>query len=342
MTYRLAGALALPGLDRDFLGGLASTLHSALPGAGFLAVLGLGGGRAAGPDDAGIRSFLVGCGLAALLLPPPSATEAAAGIAPGAAASAGPCPVAGTGRLSGFGLASLAPDGGIAYRVIGQADDPDALARALAEAMEPWPVLPGPLPGNTASDPALPIVLVGPMASGKTTLGSLLARREGATFLDLDCLVEGRAGLTVSRIFETEGEAGFRRRESEALEEALCGAGCGRPATVIATGGGAVLAERNRALLSGRSRVVWLHADAALLAARAAADEAPGVRDGPTGGGPMARVRRPLLSGVDPVARLSALQKERLPFYASVASYLLPVEGRESGDLVEVLHDALL
>lgn len=330
MTYRLAGAAILPGFDKVILGRLETAFHAALPDAGFIGVLGLGPGfeAAAGSRPAGVavQALLADCGLAAILFPPlPSPAFLDAAMRPAGDAAPG---AAGPGCAS---FASLDPDGSIAYRVAGRPDDPEDLARALAKAARRWPVLPGPSPASSASDPSLPVVLVGPMASGKTTLASLLARRAGAAFIDLDSLVEARAGLPVSRIFGTEGEEGFRLRESEALEEALDKASpkAGSAGAVIATGGGAVLPERNRALLAARARVVWLHADPAVLAARAAVDEAAPAP------------RRPLLSGVDPLARLSALQRERLPFYASVASFLLPVEGRKADILAEVLHDAL-
>lgn len=330
MIYRLAGAAAYPGFEKAFLGQLETILHTALPDAGFVEVLGLGSGAGPGPGpgDAGMKALLADCGLAALLLPPAIPPEGRSATGDASPAASG---VAGRAGDKLSSLASLLPDGSVAYREAYRADDPEGLGRRLIEAVEAWPALPGPLHASSPSDPSLPIVLVGPMASGKTTLGTLLARRAGADFIDLDALVEARTGLSVGRIFEAEGEAGFRLRESEALEETLAGSGRGegQPAAVIATGGGAVLAERNRTLLAGRTRVVWLHAGASALAARAAADAA---LSGP---------RRPLLSGVDPLARLSALQKGRLPFYASVASFLLPVEGRTADVLAEVLHDAL-
>ena len=354
MTYRLAGALALPGHDREFLRQVALSLRTALPDAGFIQVLGLGGEARpeaapceaapceAGPGEAALKSLLADCGFAALLLPA-SASQEGRG-----AAVAGPDSPRGDAAPAGARLASLASDGSVAYRAVVRSDGAEGPARALAEAARPWPALPGPLPRSAAGEPSWPIVLVGPMASGKTSLGTLLARRAGAEFIDLDALVEARAGLSVARIFESEGEAGFRLRESAALEEAMDRAmpGPGLPGAVIATGGGAVLAERNRALLAARARVVWLHAGASVLAARAAAEEAlqgprRGIDPGPRRGidpGP----RRPLLSCADPLARLSALQRERLPFYASVASVLLPVEGRAADVLAEVLHDALL
>src|SRR6476661_5383130 len=92
---------------------------------------------------------------------------------------------------------------------------------------------------NAASTDA-PIFLVGFMATGKTTVGRILAQRLGWTMLDLDDLIAAEAGMTVPDIFAAEGEAGFREREARAVRAA--GA---RRRTVIATGGGAACREDN-------------------------------------------------------------------------------------------------
>jgi shikimate kinase len=107
---------------------------------------------------------------------------------------------------------------------------------------------------------ALPrsVVLVGMMASGKTTTGEAVARRLGWDFLDSDRQVEERAGRTVEEIWEAEGEAGFRHLEADALADAFESAG-ERP-VVIAAAGGVVLDPRNRALLKEHPPVVWLRA----------------------------------------------------------------------------------
>src|SRR5690554_5033001 len=90
-----------------------------------------------------------------------------------------------------------------------------------------------------------PIFLVGMMGAGKTTLGRQLARHLKRDFFDLDHELEARCGVPVATIFDIEGEEGFRRRES--LELDYCSR---RPAIVLATGGGAILAEKNREFLN--------------------------------------------------------------------------------------------
>jgi shikimate kinase len=103
------------------------------------------------------------------------------------------------------------------------------------------------------ADDDAPIFLIGFMASGKTTVGRLLAERLEWAFVDLDKLIEDGAGGTVADIFAAEGEEGFRKRETEALREVAQ-----RRKTVIATGGGAPCREENLEAMLGAGRVFWL------------------------------------------------------------------------------------
>jgi shikimate kinase len=100
------------------------------------------------------------------------------------------------------------------------------------------------------------IVLVGPMGAGKSVAGALLARRLGASFVDLDALVETEAGTRIADLFRDEGETAFRAREAALLARCLAVDG-----QVVATGGGAVLAAGNRHRLRQRGLVAWLQAD---------------------------------------------------------------------------------
>jgi len=93
------------------------------------------------------------------------------------------------------------------------------------------------------------------MGAGKSTVGKLLARKLGRRFIDADCLIEERCGVKIPVIFEMEGEAGFRRREAQAIKEAVNETGI-----VLATGGGAVILPENRALLKSHGTVIYLHA----------------------------------------------------------------------------------
>src|SRR6185436_9960356 len=97
------------------------------------------------------------------------------------------------------------------------------------------------------------IFLVGMMGAGKTSVGKLLARRLGKTFHDCDHEIERATGVRIPVIFEIEGEAGFRARERRMLAELVR-----RFGVVVATGGGAVLADENRALLKANGTVVYL------------------------------------------------------------------------------------
>ena len=126
------------------------------------------------------------------------------------------------------------------------------------------------------------IFLIGPMGSGKTAVGRQMARLLGRPFLDSDHEIELRTGADIALIFEREGEAGFRKREREAIASLTMQSGI-----VLATGGGAVLDAENRRHLAERGWVAYLETSIAQQAERAG------------------RTRhRPMLSGVDPMRRL--------------------------------------
>lgn len=156
--------------------------------------------------------------------------------------------------------------------------------------------LPGPEPDNELIL-TRPVVLVGMMGSGKTAIGTALARRLGVRFLDSDEEIIRAANAPISEIFEKFGEAFFRDKESQVLERLLDGA----PA-VLSTGGGAFLAESNRDLIAEKGVSLCLEADIDLLWAR--------VRHKST---------RPLLLTDDPRATLARIHAERAPIYAQAA-----------------------
>lgn len=135
------------------------------------------------------------------------------------------------------------------------------------------------------------------MGAGKTAIGRELARRLQREFLDTDQEIQRRTGADVALIFEKEGEAGFRRREREVIEELTA-----RDNIVLATGGGAVLDPANRACLQTRGFVIYLRASVQAQAER-------------TGRNPS----RPLLAAVDRQARLEELYAARRPLYESLA-----------------------
>lgn len=145
------------------------------------------------------------------------------------------------------------------------------------------------------------IFLVGPMGTGKTTIGKQLAKSLQMEFIDSDQVIEQRTGADITWIFDIEGEEGFRRRETEVLDELTQ-----RSDIVLATGGGAVLAPQNRDYLKRRGQVVYLHTDLDLLVERTAKDR-----------------KRPLLQTPDPKARLRQLLEEREPLYRDLADVVL-------------------
>lgn len=122
-----------------------------------------------------------------------------------------------------------------------------------------------------------PIFLIGARGSGKTTVGQLLARTRQYPFVDTDRWLQDAAQMSVATIVEQEGWEQFRARESQALEAAT------QPETVIATGGGIVLAERNRQFMRQHGIVIYLSAPAETLAARLEAFPDEGLRPTLTG-----------------------------------------------------------
>lgn len=146
-------------------------------------------------------------------------------------------------------------------------------------------------------NPASNLILVGPMGAGKTCIGKRLAERYGLRLADADREIEQRTGASVTAIFEHEGEAGFRARESAVLTELLQADGL-----LLATGGGAVLAADNRRLLRERGFVVQLQVSVEQQLERLAADRS-----------------RPLLARGDREQVLRDLAQARAPFYAQVA-----------------------
>ncbi|GAB4126321.1 MAG: hypothetical protein Fur0040_08910 [Sideroxydans sp.] len=151
------------------------------------------------------------------------------------------------------------------------------------------------------------IILVGLMGSGKTTVGRLLAKQLGKSFVDCDEEIQKRTGVTIPHIFDVEGEAGFRQRESAMLEELTQ-----RHGMVLATGGGAVLSEHNRAVLKRAGVVVYLNSSVHDLWQRTRHDH-----------------NRPLLQTADPQAKLQELFVQRDPLYREVADLVVPT-GRQN------------
>jgi len=148
-------------------------------------------------------------------------------------------------------------------------------------------------------------VLVGLMGSGKSVLGKLLASRLSLSLIDLDAYIVQQAGESIPEIFATKGEQYFRQLEGEYLAEVLAT----DDDVVVATGGGAVLAAENRALMQEKGKVIWLDASPEILAKRIAGDS-----------------NRPLLDGVDVLEKMQGLAVKRNPLYAQVADLCVNTE----------------
>jgi len=141
------------------------------------------------------------------------------------------------------------------------------------------------------------IFLIGPMGSGKTSIGRVLAKELGLEFCDCDQELERQTGASVNLIFDVEGEAGFRERETQLLEKLVRGRGL-----LVATGGGVVMRAVNRKLLREGGLVVWLKTSVDQQLTRLSHDKT-----------------RPLLQAPDRRARLRQLARERDPLYQSIA-----------------------
>ncbi|EAQ01585.1 shikimate kinase [Pseudooceanicola batsensis HTCC2597] len=157
------------------------------------------------------------------------------------------------------------------------------------------------------------IVMVGMMGAGKTAVGRALAAELGVPFLDSDHEIEAAANMSIAEIFDRDGEAFFRARETEVIQRLLESAPC-----VLSTGGGAYLAERNRGLISDKGLAVWLNADLELLWNR--------VRH---------RDTRPLLRTPDPRGTLRDLYLARVPFYEQADVSVPAEQGLSVQDMAE-------
>jgi shikimate kinase len=163
------------------------------------------------------------------------------------------------------------------------------------------------------------IFFIGPMGAGKSTVGKRLARELGWTFVDLDQLIEEDAGAAIPLIFDIEGEAGFRARETQALQSQAH-----RSQIVVATGGGAILAPANHHWLRF-GIVVYLEAPVELQLERLARDHT-----------------RPLLRTPDREQRLRDLAAIRNPIYASLADVRISADRHGPGPTARRVMAGLL
>lgn len=159
------------------------------------------------------------------------------------------------------------------------------------------------------------IILVGPMGAGKTTIGKLLSIELGLPFKDVDHLIVEQAGVSIPWIFDVEGEEGFRKRETQVLEQVLQG-----EASVIATGGGIVTQDANRGFLKLQKNVVFLYAPVELQLQRTARDK-----------------NRPLLQQDNPRKVLQNLMSQREPWYREVSTITVETGKQKPQAIVDAI-----
>ena len=160
------------------------------------------------------------------------------------------------------------------------------------------------------------IVLVGPMGSGKTTVGRRLAHELNRDFFDTDHEIIDKTGVNISHIFDIEGEEGFRQRESKILEKL-----CQMSNIILATGGGIVLLPKNRKILKNSGLVVYLSSSVNQLLKRTAKSKT-----------------RPLLeNSSDRRKTIIELLEARDAYYREVASYVVDTTGKKLHEVVNII-----
>lgn len=163
------------------------------------------------------------------------------------------------------------------------------------------------------------IFLVGPMGAGKSTIGRRLSKILDKPFLDSDHQIEERTGVDIPTIFDIEGEEGFRKRESEMIDELTS-----MDNIILATGGGAILKEENRQHLGSRGVVIYLKTSVSQQLGRTRHDR-----------------NRPLLQTDNPKKILTDLMQTRGPLYEGLADITIDTDHRHSNKIIREIQKKL-
>lgn len=174
--------------------------------------------------------------------------------------------------------------------------------------------------GATPRQLLRPLVLVGLMGSGKSSVGRVLGERLGAPFRDSDAEIESAAARSVAEIFEEFGEPEFRGLERRVIARLMAG-----PPLVLATGGGAFMNPETRALILSKGVAIWLRASLDVLVGRVSG-----------------RTHRPILNRGDPREILAGLMAARYPIYAEAPVVVDSLADQSHGDMAARIETALL
>ena len=157
------------------------------------------------------------------------------------------------------------------------------------------------------------IVLVGPMGSGKTTVGRRLAEKLKVDFYDVDHEIIDKTGVSIDHIFDVEGEEGFRKRESKVLKEL-----CNKSNIVLATGGGVVILEENRSIIKEAGSVIYLSSSVDQILRRTAKSKT-----------------RPLLeNSTDRRKTISNIIDSRESLYREIATIIINTNGKKLNEMI--------
>ena len=164
------------------------------------------------------------------------------------------------------------------------------------------------------------IILVGPMGSGKTSIGRKLSVSLSLDFFDSDHEIIEKTGVSIDHIFDVEGEKGFRARESEAIKNL-----CNMTNVIIATGGGSVLLEENRKLMMQAGLVVYLSSSVDQILRRTAKSKS-----------------RPLLEkSTNRRKTITDIVQARDPLYKEVAKLVINTNGKKLNEVIDEIIKAL-